>query len=304
MSKSSNKKTNVQEDTDYQRHNQNRKMWSKTSNGDIALDELFHEANEVAKKNADLYTSNEDARTRYITVHGNCVAVSGQAGLGKTTLTKQLVQKVLEETRFEVDYLFYVSLRKVKFEKDIGVLQFLLTNLHSSWEHDLALDRAIMKELVESEKVMIIIDGLDEADMKFEDECSTAFINDITTPETIIKNLLDGHILPKAKKLITSRPRQLLELRENYRPDFIVDILGLNRDAQKQICRDICGSDCDKVYQYLTDHPELSAQCFVPIICIFTMYSLHQKHLNPNHTTAFASVTSIILDVLENYACL
>ena len=292
----------AQEDTDYQKHNRDPKMWSKTRHGDIALEELFHEANKFAKKNADLNTANEEARTKYITVHRNCVAVSGQAGLGKTTLTKQLVQKVLEETRFEVEYIFYVSLRKVKFHEKVGVLEFLLTNLHSSWEHDVDLDKAIMNELFESEKVMIILDGLDEADMKFEDECPTASVYGINTPETIVKNLLDGHILPKAKKLITSRPRQLLELHENYRPNFIVDILGLNPDAQKQICRDICGSDCDKVYQYLTDHPELSAQCFVPIICIFTMYSLHQQQLNPNKSIAFASVTNIILNVLENFA--
>ena len=277
-------------------------MWSKTRRGDIALEDIFKEANKVAKKNADLYTNNEDARTRYITVRGNCVAVSGQAGLGKTTFTKQLVEKVLKETLFEVEFLFYVSLRKVKFDKEINVLQFLLTNLHSSWEHDFALDKVILKELAERDKVMIIIDGLDEAVINFEDSCPTASINDATTPEIILKNLLDGHILPKAQKLITSRPRQLLELCENYRPDFIVDILGLNSDAQKQICQDICGSDCDKVYLYLNKHPELSAQCFVPIICIFTIYSLHQQLLNPNNSISFASVTNIILFVLENFA--
>ena len=294
--------SSAQEESDYQKHNKDPKLWSKTRCGDITLEDLFEEANEVARKNADKYTSNEDARMNFIHVHGNCVAVSGQAGLGKTTLTKQLVEKVLEETYFEVDFLFYVSLRKVKFDKEISVLEFLLTNLYASWEHDVASDKAILKELVESDKVMIIIDGLDEAAISFEDSCPTASVYDVTKAETILKNLLDGHILQKAKKLITSRPRQLLDLNESYRPKFIVNILGLNSHAQKQICRDICGSDSDKVYEYLIKHPELSAQCFVPIICIFTIYSLYQQQLNPDDSIAFASVTNIILYVLKNFA--
>ena len=294
--------SSAQEESDYQKHNRDPKMWTKSRRGDIVLEELFEEAYKVATKNSYSYTNNETARTRYITFHGNCVAVSGQAGSGKTTLTKQLVEKILEETHFKVDFLFYVSLKNVKFGEKIGVLQFLLTNLHSSWEHDVATDKALLQELVETNKVMIIIDGLDEANMNLEGSCPTASIYDVTTPETILKNLLDGHIMPNAKKLITSRPRQLLELRENYRPDFIVNILGLNLDAQKQICRDICGSNSDRVYEYLVKHPELSAQCFVPVICIFTIYSLHQQQSNPDNSVAFASVTNIILYILENFA--
>ena len=292
----------AQEESDYCKYNNDPKMWSKAILGNIALEELFEEANKAARRNAELYTNNEEAQTKYIAVHGNCVAVSGQAGMGKTTLTKQLIEKVLQGTHFEVDFPFYVSLRNVNFDEKVNVLQFLLTNPHSGWEHDALLDKAILKELVESDKVMIIIDGLDEAAISLEDSCPSASITDITTPEVILKNLLNGHILPKAKKLITSRPRQLLELHENYRPHFIVDVLGLNSDAQKQICLDICGSDCDHVYLYLNEHAELSAQCFVPIICIFTLYSLHQQRLNPDNSFTFATVTNIILYVLENFA--
>ena len=286
----------------YREHTRDPKMWSKTPCGDIALEELFEEARKAAKKRADSFSENKDAQNQTVTVRGNCVAVSGQAGLGKTTLTKQLLKKVLKETRFEVDFLFYVSLRKVNFDEKMGVLKFLLTNLRSSWEHDSALDKIILKQFERSDKMMIIIDGLDEAAINFEDTCPSASIFDVTSPEIILKNLLDGTMFPKAKKLITSRPRQLLELCEIYRPDFIVDILGVNSDAQKQICRDICGSDWEKIYFYLSQHPELSAQCFIPIICIFTVYSLHQQLLNRDKSITFASATIIMLCILENFA--
>ena len=279
-------------------------MWSKTRLGDIALEDLFIEANKVATKNAHRSASNSNARSRYITLHGNCVAVSGQAGLGKTTLTKQLVEKVLTKPSFRVDFLFYISLRKVKFDEKTDVLQFLLTNLYSKWKFDLKADIEILELLDKSDNVMIILDGLDEAVINYDNTCRESSIYEINTPEIILKNLLNGNILPKAKKLITSRPRQLLELHENYRPHFIVNLLGINSDAQKQICQDICGSDCDKVYHNLSEHPELSAQCFVPIICIFAVYSLHQQMINPDKSIAFASVTNIILFVLENFVSL
>ena len=47
ISKSS---STAREDTDYQKRKRDPKMWSKTRHGDIALEELFHEANKFAKK--------------------------------------------------------------------------------------------------------------------------------------------------------------------------------------------------------------------------------------------------------------
>ena len=41
-------------------------------------------------------------------------------------------------------------------------------------------------------------------------------------PEIIIKNLIEGNILPKSKLIITSRPRQLTRLSDDYSSYFIV----------------------------------------------------------------------------------
>ena len=229
------------------------------------------------------------------------MGVSSQAGIRKTTLTKQLVKKVLNKELLDINFLFHVSLKKVNYEEKLNVLQFLLTNLDSSWEHNPASDKLLSKQLEESEKVMLIFDGLDEATIKLEQQCPNAKLYDATTPEVILKNILNGNILRKAKKLITSRPRQMWELHGQYRPHCIVDVLGINLDGQRQICKDICEDDSEKVLNELLNHPKLSAQCFVPIICIFTIYWLHQKHLQPDQTPLFPSVTNILLNVLETF---
>ena len=263
--------------------------------------DVFKQAEELAKKQAKKKARNYAAEKKYIATYGNLVGVSGQAGIGKTTLTKQLVEKVLNKEMLDIDFLFYVSLKKVNYEKEMSVLQLLLTNLDSSWEHDPASDELVLKHLEESENVIIIFDGLDEATIELGKQCPNAKLYDITTPEVILKNILNGHVLCKAKKLITSRPRQMWELHGQYRPHCIVDVLGINLKAQRQICENICKDDCETVLTELLNHPELLAQCFVPIICIFTIYWLHQKHLQPYQTPLFPSVTNIILNVLETF---
>ena len=146
------------------------------------------------------------------------------------------------------------------------------------------------------------ITGLDEATIELKRQCPNAKLYDVATPEVLLKNILNGNIFRKVKKLITSRPRQMLELHQQYRPHFMVDVLGINIEAQRQICEDICGADSQKVHNELINHPELLAQCYVPIICIFTVYYLHQRSIDPDQTVGFASVTNIILNILETFA--
>ena len=289
------------DESDYFKRTRDRKLRNQVLQGNIKLEDLFQRAEELAKEQANKEARNEEAKKKYIATHGNCVGVLGQAGIGKTTLTKQLVEKVVHEALLDIDFLFYVSLKKVNYEEKLNALQFLLTNLDSSWEHDSASDKVLLKQLEESEKVMIIFDGLDEATIELEEQCPNANLYDVKTPEVLLKNILNGKILRKAKKLITSRPRQMLGLKKEFRPQCIVDILGINRKAQYQISKNICGADWENVVVELLNHPELEAQCYVPIICIFTVYWLHQKSRSPDETVEFASATNIVLNVLETF---
>ena len=290
------------EESDYYKRKRDPELWNNKRQGDIKLEDLFKQAEELAKEQAKKETRNADAEKKYIITHGNWVGISGQAGIGKTTLTKQLLEKVLKKEMLDIDFLFYVSLNQVEYGEKMSVLQFLLTNLMSRWEHDSDLDKEILKRLEESDNVMIIFDGLDEATIELGKQCSNANIYFERKPEILLKNILNGNILPKAKKLITSRPRQMLELHEQYRPHCIVDVLGINLKAQRQISEDICGDDSEKVLEELINHPELWALCYVPIMCIFTVYWLHQKQLNPNETITFPSITNIILNMLETFS--
>ena len=272
-------------------------IWNQTR-----LEDLFDEAQKCATEQTKKEAMNAIAEKKFVATYGNWVAVTGLAGMGKTTLTKKLLEKVLDKELLDIDFVFYVSLNKVNYDENMSVLQFLLTNLDSEWKHNYASDYEILKQLDKSEKVMIIFDGLDKATIELDKQCLNAELNDVAKPDILLKNFLNGNILPKAKKLITSRPCQMLELLKQYKSFLIVIVRGINHEAQYEICQDISGADSEKVHNELMNHPALLGPCYIPIICLCTMHFLHQKWLNPDQTVAFTSLTNIILNIVEAFA--
>ena len=119
---------------------------------------------------------------------------------------------------------------------------------------------------------MKIFDGLDEATIDLEQQWPNAKLYDERKQDVLLKNILNDNILCKAKKLIISRPRQMWEPKEECRPHCIVNVLGINLEAQRHICENICGDESKKVLNELLNHPQLLTQCFVQIICIFIVY--------------------------------
>jgi len=126
---------------------------------------------------------------------------------------------------------------------------------------------------------------------------------DIARPEVFIKNILRGSILGKAKKIITSRPRQLLELPKTVRPKYILSILGLGTKAQQQICEDICGENSDKVFDYIQQQPSIATYCYVPCNCILVMHAINnieeiqskQEQPKPAMPNTITGIFSIVL---------
>ena len=91
------------------------------------------------------------------------------------------------------------------------------------------------------------MDGLDEAKIDFTKNHHKVSVNDEDFAEIFIMNIFQGTILENAKKLVFSRPRQMLELLDGFRPRFRVNILGLDEKSQMQVCEDICGDNKDQV---------------------------------------------------------
>ena len=149
--------------------------------------------------------------------------------------------------------MFYLQFRHLNYKKETDFLHFLATSsIPSKFTENKAMMNSLLDYLNDNENVCVIMDGFDEANVKTD---SPTFVNvDIhdssVSTEDFIKNLFAGKILPKAKKLVTSRPRQFVEMPESFRPTFTTYILGLDSNAQRNICKSICGEKNEQVFSF------------------------------------------------------
>ena len=289
-------------------HQHNRKeiqnLYKKHSMGDVLPQIFFKKSREFAKEsNGYKNALNEKAKEYYLNKRGNVVGVIGQAGVGKTTFSKILLNRILnkEENLYNADYIFYVRLRDFQNQNKLklGLLDFLFKTITSKWGDTIECSKSFLKHLSVSDSVVIILDGFDEIDnTQFEDHSNLDF--DLLGKKSSLNftlGLLSGEILPKAKKIVTSRPRQLLNLSSDLKPNFLVSIVGIDSQGQKQICENICTNHKQKqaVWNYVQNQPELNSYCYVPIMAILIFYTIYQDLLShkPDQQTP-TSITQVL----------
>ena len=242
--------------------------------GDFEVENLFSEASNNAER-----IKNKNIRM----IQRNIVGIIGQPGVGKSTLTKTILQKVVENKlpEYDVDYIFLVKLRDCQYDTKIDLLTFLTCDsLTLQYCGDERRRRAVLEQLDKTEKVLILLDGLDEAAFTGNSKCANLYSHAL--PEVFIKQIMLGSILPKSKKIITSRPKQFYELSDEIRPSFVVNLTGIDRSAQQQLCKCICGQESDLIFETISgEQPDLLSYCFVPVLCSLVMHCmkcLHQTH--------------------------
>ena len=274
--------------------------------GDISINDIFIKSKEQAKAlcaNNDYYS--EEEKKQDINVFANMVGVIGQAGIGKTSLTKKLLRQIIDEGLFESNYVFYLQFRELDYDKETNLFGFLAKSISLSWMNNELRRNEVIKELCSRNDVVLIMDGFDEAVI---DTSSSKFPKitayDFAKPECFLKNILKGNILENTKKIITSRPRQLLKICTKLRPKYLVNILGLGLEAQYQICEDICDNKADDVFYYIQEHPSIATYCYVPCTCILAMHAVHSIKNEPRNKKHNFTMPITISGILTIVLCL
>ena len=182
----------------------------KPSKADILPKDFFTESQKMAEKSFGYNSALiGEAKEKYLNKHGNVVGVIGQAGVGKSTLSMILLSRVLKENLYNADYIFYVKLRDLDGIKKLTLLDFLFKNTTSDWKKEINRAEVFLQHLSVSDSVVMILDGFDEIEITELDTDSdiTFDMHAEESPLYFTLGLLNGEILPKAKKIITSRPR-------------------------------------------------------------------------------------------------
>ncbi|XP_069158010.1 uncharacterized protein [Procambarus clarkii] len=149
-----------------------------------------------------------------------CVLLTGEGGMGKTTLLKLILEKWVEDPAAirhlgTVDLVFYVQCRDTHLNTFDDLLHQLLPQTLSDFDADLQL----FKEIILSLKILVLIDGYDE-------------VNDHSG--RLVKELL--HLPGKDVRLvITTRPgwdQHLSQLVPHTRPRCNILVLGITPERR------------------------------------------------------------------------
>ena len=201
----------------------------------------------------------------------NRLAATGIAGIGKTTMAKMLCKKLKNSyPNDSVPFIFFLPLGRLNYSTPKNVLQFMVSFMLPDWDHSPQSDKILLKRINECEDVFIFTDALDEAQI-FDLNVLAPVMNlyNDSNPEYILKNLYSGHLLPKAKLLITMRPGAFNQLHQEYKPDVRATIYGLGKTSQTRFFRHLCGTDEDfyEFREVVRLFPDATSLCFIPMFC-------------------------------------
>ena len=278
------------------------RVFSEELSDVIPHEQIFEVAKRHAVRDAE-GCRNKEAKAEHIIKYGNVVLISGQAGIGKSTLSKLLVEKMLDQNicLYQAEFVFFIRFRDLNYQQNCDLLE-ILTNF-ALFIHSITgeIRTKIIRHLEVSDNVCIVMDGLDEADIDLGMNYPNIDAVSHATPANFIHRLLSGRLLRKAKKLVTSRPRQLMRLPDEYSSNLYLNLLGLNDHGQLQICSDLCRDEPDKrdkILTHINSRPDLKSLCYVPITCILIMMSFcSTDSLKRNLDT----LTAILLSAVENW---
>ena len=254
------------------------KIFKKASEENIPYEKLFETVKRRAQDIPDKCFTAE-AKSKFLLKHGNLAVISGRPGIGKTTLTKRILHEMWTDSLFNPDIIFFIQFRELDYDVKTDFLNFLVPLLPKSYQNENR--KQILERIEKLNNVYIIMDGFDEAKIHPKKKFKPCSIHCTNTAEGFIYNLLAGNILPRCKKLITSRPYRIAELHKHFEPDILLSIQGLDKKGFGQICLNICDGNkkrCKKILQYLKAHPDIKSYCHTPVICIMVMESLNKMY--------------------------
>ena len=274
----------------------------ETLRDDIALIDIFDFARRKAESEGPIHCTTDAAREKWFKRALNRILILGQAGIGKTVITKIIAGLVLRsEIQPNCEYLFYIRFRDIDFESRRTLLEILISGSGCEWNFTAETSQLLWEQFKSNPNVLIILDGLDEAGstdvLKISARCNPLEKEKVSSQLTC---LISGASLPEAKVVVTSRLREGNELHNEVRPRTVLQVLGLNEDAQKQLGKEICGEKWDDVKMYLEENPQIQAICYVPVICVLVMFSLYSGLFNSGQMK-LNSLTRVLLSALINF---
>ena len=217
------------------------------------------------------------------------ILVIGRPGIGKTMLTKKLLQQWNDKSDefWREKIVILVQFRslnneEVTLREMLGYGEGLSRDGFESMYNSISLNPA---------KTVLIFDGLDELDV--DSSLLNTKINANQSPNekmpafTILKQLFGGNFLPGVTLLITSRPtaKNVLQYLSFERT---VEILGFFEEQIREYVFKFCKDDTDTaemIWNHIKDSAELLSLCYVPVNSYIVCLTLKESTENNQSST-------------------
>ena len=187
----------------------------------------------------------------------------------------------------------------------------------------------VLQELDKSDKVLVLIDGYCPSQPGASDQQAESYVHTSTvakggssstssketaieipvdlksnTGEIFLESILSRKILTRAKVIVTTYTHCFLNLKERLRNYPRFEILGLNDEAQKQMCQNICGKNSSQILDFIQFYPLLHKICDYPETCSAVIYVVNQIFSKQINGTEFAFALPLTRVAIATYSLL
>ena len=228
------------------------------------------------------------------------VLILGKAGIGKTTLVKQLAKQWAEKKLWndDVEYLFVITLQELRQERTLTLGDILLGGLGLTEEEK---SEALKQLCKNSHRIMVVLEGMDEASyFKYEKKLQRDCTMEVDV-NTLLSGIIGNTMLPGAKVIITSRPNDNIPTAMCHRT---AELYGFPQESIKKYIHKFCGEDTavEKfITGYLQNNVNIGTLCYVPVhanfvcACLANIYTFtHSEDTAPVNTMSQLYVFAVI----------
>ncbi|XP_035379320.1 NACHT, LRR and PYD domains-containing protein 6-like [Electrophorus electricus] len=197
---------------------------------------------------------------------GTKVLTLGIAGVGKTvSVHKFILDWAEEKCNQDIDFIMYLPFRELNLIKDeMYSLSELLLYFHKE------LCSGEEKEILnEKHRLLFILDGLDESRILLDlHQKKVSNVNEKTTLDKLITNLINGELLPSALLWITSRPAAVSKINDQYF-NPVTEIRGFNDPQKEEYFRKRIRDEdqASRIISHIKTARSLHILCHIPVVC-------------------------------------
>ncbi|XP_077973038.1 uncharacterized protein LOC120338386 isoform X2 [Styela clava] len=250
--------------------------------------------------------------------NGSCkyIAITGQAGSGKTTIMKRMSRRVVvandlvkearkakgtfskEKCKFKFVHHFGFKDMPVSYaarpEEAISPCDLLFGKIAHGFTK-LGLEDGYEWLIEHDSECIFFFDGLDQAMWDLHGNHNKMNYFDKSSTTTIIYNILTGNLFPGAKIVISSHEHKIASLPSELRPSFITALTGLDQEDTKKLFIAVLGEKGEESWNKLTvQSPSLIQFSSIPLF-LFFIAIVHK--FNPANSPD--AMTDVMIQILH-----